>query len=137
MFVKPDMENIILAVKYGLFSLSYFWFCFLNIPTSYLLMLHFTIKAAHDVKNYWHRDLLFIMVQLMITLTLKEKDHFLFLVGKQIFGDFVEIFLQNRVFFSWLCRSSMKKGICSNFKGMLLSRTLLVQESRIKRHWRH
>lgn len=66
---------------------------------SYLLILHFTIKAAHDVKNYWHRDLLFIMVQLMITLTLKEKDHFLSLVGNQICGDFVEIFQQNRVFF--------------------------------------
>lgn len=49
---------------------------------SYLLMLHFIVKPSHDVKNYWHRHLLFIMVQLMITLTLKEKDHFLFPVGK-------------------------------------------------------
>lgn len=65
-------------------------------------MLHFTIKAAHDVKNYWHRDLLFIMAQLMITLTLKEKDHFLFLVGKQICGDFVEIFLHSSLFFPTL-----------------------------------
>lgn len=87
--MKTDIytENIILTEKYYLFSLFNFLFCFLIIPMSYLLMLCFIMKPSHDVKNYWHRQLLFFMVQLMITLTLKEKDHFLFLVGKKFCRD--------------------------------------------------
>lgn len=50
---------------------------------SYLLMLCFIMKPSHDVKNYLQRQLLFVMAQVMITLTLKEEDHLLLLVGKQ------------------------------------------------------
>lgn len=83
--MKPDIytEKYHFSRKYDIFSLLNFLFCFLNIPMSYLPMLHFVMKPSHDVKNYWHRQLLFVMVQIMITLTLKEKDNFLFLVGKQ------------------------------------------------------